>query len=486
MAGLAIALSLLPLALSPSSGLGPPSADDAVHTARATKWLARNGREATETAPIETILREDFVTADIGMFQVLVSASHLTNESDLDEIKSALEALLQLQSEWVAWLPGGPREDVSIGDAQALIKTLSTWVKGWKAKRMDPAQTTLLDASSAKDKQRAASEEFASYMRSGGPLVVREQPFPPTRIVFIPERRDFVEFIAVTGLLELRHRPFFWKDGTEFWTEFDFDGVRVISSDHATLDSTRDYTSSTSMAERNPTGVEQHVTQLAMRSLLETCFGARMESMLAGGIASDMVIAIYNEVDTRTDGDLRARSAEGRSAFVPNGNPNGGALPPADANSRWREQKGKDYFVGALRRAQKAASKKVDDDWKKEVSFLLFNDSQSQSVVFSAPFLGPGATMTPDEAFRGDYAEFVRAYRACFLYWVRTLGAGSKSDSREHYAAMLRMIAEARGSLADVFENVYGVPISAPSGEALFDKPLSLEAGFLAWLSKQR
>ena len=57
----------------------------------------------------------------------------------------------------------------------------------------------------------------------------------------------------------------------------------------------------------------------AMRALLDHWFGDRMSPAFNAGIASNLVIDVFGEVDTRTDGDLRARETQARSMFVPGG-----------------------------------------------------------------------------------------------------------------------------------------------------------------------
>jgi len=490
MAGFALSLfTLCPLAL------GSAAETDDAHPARAARWFERAGLEEVEGVSLEEVVRSSFVPLELGLFEVLVPAGRLADDDWLDPLKEVSLGLIDAQLEWIEWLPAS---DDSAPPPRSLandVKLLKKWIGSWKAK--DLAAIRARDASSAdsepvdlfaitgaSDKVRTASANLATYMRAGGPLGPHESS-ASARMILLPEREDFVEYLAVVGLLEPRHRPFFWIAGCELWTEFDYDGTRALALEYATPDAHQDYRRSTSMRSRNPKALVEHVTHLATRSLLESSFREGMEPMLAAGIANDLVITLYGEADTRTDGDLRSRATQARSVFIPGGNPNGGTLPATDANSRWRAQKGAGWFVEELRRAQEDGAKKVKEKWQEDASFVLRSDA-GQPLLVHAPFLGPGATFVPDSEYQGDYAEFLRAYRACFLHWLRVDGGGKHKASRARYSELLRGIAAGDRPLPEVFGEVYGAPLSAPTGPELFPrKGGPLEGRFLTWLAKQ-
>ena len=329
----------------------------------------------------------------------------------------------------------------------------------------------------AKDKTRTAATFFADYMASGATLGPFEEALQPAPIVLLPERVDFVEFSAVVGRLDRELRPKLWLSSAATWTYFRFNDWRGVALQFATPDAERDYKLSIPMTHKNEKALNEHVAQLASISFLERLFEYRMDPTISAGLANNLVIALFEEVDTRTDGDTRSQTTAGRSAFV-SGAASDGGLMAADASSRWREFKGEDHFVSVLRKAQKAGSKDAKEKWQKVAGFELRDDNQSKTFVLMAPVLASSSGPPPAE-FEGDYAEFLRAYRSAFLHWLREESAGKKS--REKFGELMSVMADGQVDLAEQFSTTYGMPLSA-AGEELEN---SLEGQFVAWLAKQ-
>jgi hypothetical protein len=114
----------------------------------------------------------------------------------------------------------------------------------------------------------------------------------------------------------------------------------------------------------------------------------------------------------------------------------------------------------------------------------VLDDSQAKRLVLTAPLLGTPAAAQPPlpKEFHADGAEFFRAYRTCFLYWLETQGGGAKKKSIEAYAALLNKLAvlDSAANLEVAIEEVYGRPLSSSTpGKD------DLEGRFLAWLAKQ-
>ena len=84
-----------------------------------------------------------------------------------------------------------------------------------------------------------------------------------------------------------------------------------------------------------------------------------------------------------------------------------------------------------------------------------------------------------------EKAELIRAYRTGFLGWLRNHGAGKRPESMNRFGELLRAVSDPRErrDLPTLFEDVYGVPLSAESTEALFETD-TLESRFLKWLPK--
>ena len=109
---------------------------------------------------------------------------------------------------------------------------------------------------------------------------------------------------------------------------------------------------------------------------------------------------------------------------------------------------------------------------------------ESRRISVEAPFLGSAADPTPlDPAFLGDQLEFLRAYRTCFVHWLRTEGGRSSRASGQLFARLMSDLAhnDDPEGLELVFEEIYGAPLSA---EELSDD--HLEGRFLEWLEKKR
>ena len=241
------------------------------------------------------------------------------------------------------------------------------------------------------------------------------------------------------------------------------------------------------MTGKNPRRLEQQVAQLGTIALIDAYFGDRIDSMLAGGLANDLVIELFEEVDTRTDGDLSARQ-KGRAATSSSPvRPATGCSPrttPAAAGAPRRARTGS---WGVLRDSQEDAAEEAEERWQQKTGFVLLDGDESNPIVVHAPLLGPVAVELPPVDHRGDYAEFMRAYRIAFLHWLRTEAGGAAKKSRTSFAHVLRTLAAGgEGEWTGIFAEVYGAPLSAASTEEMMtSKPAPLEARFLDWLSKQ-
>jgi hypothetical protein len=477
------------------------------HEGLAKDWLAAHdsaahGSNGDHVATLEQLVTGELAYLDLGAFEVRFDPRLAAEPARAAEVLEASIALLDAQAEWIDWLCAAQAEraaerEAARRDLLELRAALAALRPKDLARHRLASGAAVLDRIGLSDEQRLAAARLCDLLRSGAPLVHPAGTARATRLVLMPSRADFVAFASVLALLEPDQRPYYWVDDLALWTELDHAGSRVLAFEFATPDALRDFPRGTSMRERNPRALAEQVVQVAVRSLLDTQFGERMDPILAGGIANELVIEVFGEVDTRSDGDLRSRSVSGRSAFVPGGDPNGGTLPPLDANSRWRAGKGKDHFVHVLRAAQKQGSKearKAHDEAAEDAAFLLLDDAQAGSWLARAPFFdagfdagnaGLGASCrdrTPPTAFAGDWAEFARAYRTCFLYWLRAKGTGT-GDSAATYARFLRRLAESQDAaeFTALVEEVFGLPLSS---EALGRD--CLEGRFLAWLAKQR
>ena len=90
----------------------------------------------------------------------------------------------------------------------------------------------------------------------------------------------------------------------------------------------------------------------------------------------------------------------------------------------------------------------------------------------------------PSAPFYGDYEEFRRAYRTCFVYWLRTQAV--EKDKKASAAAFSQLLVElAKGeSSTDILE-AFNKAYQAPLSSADMDKN-ALETRFLNWLPRGR
>src|SRR5262249_60699376 len=159
------------------------------------------------------------------------------------------------------------------------------------------------------------------------------------------------------------------------------------------------------------------------------------------------------------------------------------------ADPKWRLEKGKDYFVTALRRSQQdgatlAAAAKESAPGPNAHFALDCKEMPGEHDFVTAPFLATfAANAEVPEAFLPDFQECLRAYRACFVHWL-LIAAKPKADTAppRPFARLLRScVTDAAKPFDERVTAIYGMPLAT-------DKPASesLEGAFLEWLAKQR
>ncbi len=474
MAGIASGLGILVLGFA----IGTADPDESAFRERASRFAERHRFELGEGTTIRGVLDGEFVRLSIGLIEMRFPASVLTVGGSNGDLSSIALDLVDLQGEWIVWMS---QEGALPPGWKKLQKVLAGWISDWKKHvGTDPRSLRgrdLLEVG-ATDEVRSASRAIASMAAEG---LGAAGELPRASFVFLPTREDFVEFAALVGLLETRHRPYFWIDALALWTEFDFDGTRVLPLEFASPDSTTDYRRAIPMNARNPKGMREQVEQVVLRSLLVKVFDGRLDPAFAASLANNLIIMHHGEVDTRSDGDLTSRTTAETSVFVPGGI-DGGILPVNSADSRWRALKGKDHFIGVLAQAQQDAAEKTRERSERILGFLLRGNAEEATALARAPFFGPGATESPEAAFVGDYLEFLRAYRVAFVHWLREEAAPSAKESRRRFAEFLSALYAGETDLLSSFERIYGRPLSTSEPRTL---DTSLEGAFLLWLSRR-
>lgn len=454
------------------------------HESLASQLLAEYGyAEATpETFDLHEFVATACLHVPVGIYDLYLPADAAADEDAVEEYQRVALALLDAQELWLDWLEDEVEDERALKQARQDHKTLVKWIKGWRARTIsagaEEGSRSLLDALSAKDSLREACERHAEYHARGEALSLGRHAGVREPIVLVQDRVRMVQLCSLGGWIYPTHRNVFWQPGIKTWTHFYIDDVKFLATRLANPRGPADYATGASMDSRTETGLEQQVVQLATNSMLANYYGDAIPPTLAGGLSINLVIDLFGECNTRADGDLRARRASAREVFVPGGLPSGGILPPNMADSRWRSEHGADHFTAALRRAMPSARRGV-------AKFVLEDDRGRRKAEVVAPFLGSAAieASSPiDGEYHGDHLEFLRAYRSCFLNWLREAGAGSSKRSSQAYASLLKSLARpGEASIEGVLTTVYGSPLSSaePGDE-------DLEGRFLEWLAKQR
>lgn len=497
---LALALALAPftnvagpaptLANGSNTAHATSAANDGVvdFAALAQTFLASHGLAGKTQGDIDldAFFDEHFVRAELGVLDVRYPKVDVVDKTRVKELQDVCVALVDLQLKWLEWSGAGNDAEKSLKkDWTALRKALAgARPPAWTAAGVTiPSDVTAVLGLKADALELTARIGLAA--RSGaafGGTVARAEPI---QIVFTPSRREFIEFGAFVGWYDEPARGSFWTESMPVWADMYWRDRQILPLAYAPAQvSPDDLARGHAMNDREETGLVQYVAQRGMHSLCWFYFGDALGPEFESVLALDVVIALYGENNARTGTATRGNTTQARSVFIPGAPLDDGFLPKNNADSPWRETLGTDHFVKVLRRAQKSAERDAPKDAPENGSFELTSDDTSKHTLVSAPFLGAAAQdKTPPAAeFLQDYAEFYRAYKACFGFWLRTEGAakGGKKASEELFAKLGRELL-AKPELEATFASVYGEPLSSADPT----KP-TLETRFLAWLAKQK
>lgn len=444
------------------------------------------GDATPEEVEIPALLENSFFMTRVGQFEVWIPIHTLEEKETAKDYQGVCAALCQAQEQWIDWLG----ERVEHRDER--LKEFAThrkWIEKWKPAKLyklgadEPHNA--LELFGAKDEGKELSSHLAQVMQSSSILGNSMEMATPSRLVLMPNRKEFVEFVAFAGWLLPEQQPNFWVSGIQNWTEFRVNDLQVIALQYpATAPLPGDYEGSTSMKDRDITGLEQQVVQMGFNQLLAYQHGDAMPSEVISGLSISLLIEMYGTCHTRNDGDMRGRQTQAREVFVAGGQSEGGRLPQNIASSRWRTEYGKYYYARILKQVQKSGASSDKRNRHKYNSFLLIGDNESDRFIAHAPIFGPktGEPEVPPPGVDGDYMEFLRAYNVAFLHWLRTDAISSKKKSAEAFSNLLMEISKAETdvSLSSLMNTIYGMPLS---NEKVDTK--CLEGRFLKWISQQ-
>lgn len=478
--------TLAPLLLSLALALSavPARAPGIAYEKAARDFAAAHGLAdaSPESLRLDDALAKGFVRARLGAFEVWFPVAGLAKRGA--DLQACAGALVEVQVTWLDWIqvPG-----VDQKAWRADLKATADWVKGWKpaqlAKAREPGGKDLLELAPPSESVAAAVRRAGAALARGEPLGVPRESAEPVRLILTPTRKEFVELLCFAGWTMPADRERFWTDSVADWSQCHVVETQVIALEYGVPNrKDGEYTAGIDMNAKETNVMRQQVAQLGLNSLFDHFYEGRVPGAFLQGLGMNLVIDRFGEINTRVDGDVRARVTEAREEFVPGGSDNG-VLPVNSAESRWRSEKGKDHFLPVLRQAQKEGEdldKKVKN---KLACFAVQNDTANDRHLVVAPFLGKAAAafVAPPEAFRGDFDELMRAYKSAFLHWLQTKAAGNEKMSREKFATLLAKLSDPNQvtGFEAVFADAYGAPLSDP--EAGKD---CLEGRFLAWLAK--
>lgn len=439
-----------------------------------------------DTFDLRGFLSERYVHVRLGVFDAHLSLSAAQDPTYAKHYAGVLEVLVDVQGAWLDWLePSLDAEHVK--ELRDDLRDVAKWAKGVRAGRVVSAAKEgpgdLLARLGASDKLIASAERLARAFGTGE-LLGQERPDSPEFLVLAPTRTDFMEHAALAGWIYPELQGTYWNPDVATWTQFYVDDVSVFALEYAQPGAGH-WKLGTAMDAKESTGMKQQVAQLSAMALIDGVYGPRIPPSLAGALSVNLTIDLFGECETRADGDLRARRTEAFERFVPGGRSEGGWLPPVLADSRWRADQGSDRFVGVLRTSQRAGGKNAKRRSGSPRNFELHDDAETKRMVVAGPFLGgaaEGQTAVPAN-FKGDWTEFLRSYRSCFVHWLREASVGKSKDSHTAFSSFLvrAAAAEADADLEILIADAFGKV--ALSDEDL--GPESLEGAFLAWLAKR-
>jgi len=496
--GPTLALSLLAASVAAFPGDGGIDFDDL----RAS-FVERHCPKRGQDCSTEAVLGRDHLNLRLGAFDLWWPREALAKADDGELCARLLAGLVQLQADLVGWLHLEPELADSIA---ADLATVRTWLEGLKGN--DLVKAARSDEPSFAAAARAPEPVLAALGRLSQALVDRErlgiapQYVERVGLVVCDKRRTFMEWIGHLGAQDPEWKSIHWNDGANDWTQFWKGPTMFLALEYAPFSGfDSSFNSSLPPEKLDKDGLRQHVLNQAARALLFRWFNQPDFAPLERALSANLVIGISGRIAV-LDGEGMIRSSGGTSApysrFVPGGMSEGGVLPPAPAggldnivNSRWREGKGEDFFVGALRKGQKdgakLAAKDRDNPLRDDtrVHFTIDSDQSGAKWLAHAPFLGPYAALQayPEPEFLNDYREFFKSYQSAFYHWLSTQAETADGSRGDPFSKFLRILGTPNyeGSVGDALEAAYGLPVSGQDGSED-----SLESRFLTWLESQK
>ncbi len=433
--------------------------------------------------PLEVVLEHGFARFPLGAFDLHFPAKDLKERKRADLFQELSLAILDLQMEWMEW--SGPDKDFEKNAASDTRKWIAKWNSGSLALAVSNGGGNLAETLSPDEETRAALQSFNKQFRTGAYLGLQNDPGKGIPLVLAPTRTDFLGFASYLGTLSPASRQIFWVDTLPVWTYCRLNrDLYALALEYATPNWKEDFRTGMSMNSREKTGVQQHVLQHCMDLLSWFYFKDFLDPALEAGIGIDMVVEVLGQNNARAGGSGASSATAAISKFVPGGNPSGGTLPRINADSRWRQDKGKDHFKGTLKTGQLEGYKLARGQRLPEPKsyFALSTKETSDQFPVGLPFFGEVQDKKIPDTYLSDYREFFRAYKAGFVHWLRIKSKGKKDSPkrfRELVQACAQAVASGKGDFAEIVEQVYGTPLTGVDS-----KSKALEWEYVQWIRR--
>jgi hypothetical protein len=476
---------MIGLAILAATGLALPGGSRGVPFEKAAKdFMASHGLadKKPEEVEVESVLQSQFLHGRFGAFEILFPASAL--EKRAPDLKDCAAALLASQEKLLDWSKPLGKDQKAL---RADLKVVTDWVKSWRpaalASARDAGGKDVTAVLLAPEPVVAASGRLADVLGKGAALGVARDPVA-IRMILEPSRKDFVELACFVGATNEEDKATYWVDGIADWGSIWIQDVQVVALEYSVPNhQPGDYTSGMSMNEKDPTGMQQQVVQFSLLRYFHEVLGETTPVVFVGGLSMNLVIDQFGEISTRLDGDLRGKTTAATEIFIA-GAVGDGVLAKNSAETRWRENRGRDRFLHILHQAQKEGDGLDKAAKNRAAVFGVRTDSGGDLSPLHAPFfLGEAEEVrAADAKYQGDTAELQRAYKCAFVSWLQTKAGANDKTSKEKFAQLLAKIAEPEGNFEAAFPAVYE---NAPLSDAEAGKD-SLEGKFLLWLSKQK
>ncbi|MBK7644001.1 MAG: hypothetical protein IPJ19_13285 [Planctomycetes bacterium] len=498
-------IATLALALAPS--FLPLSDEDHPDYAALGQGFLKERLHAASAAdaPADKLLADHCARLQLGLFDIAYPAWALSQKGGVEDLRALAGALLDTERTWIEWLAKGePATAAPLAD----IETLKAWLKTWKpaalAKVESATDKSLFTLFAASEAQKTAAEHLRDTLCHPDALGLAPKNGAPLSILFAPTRRDFVELLGYTGLVDSTQQAQLWTADATMWTTFWLEWNFVVALEYPPWVYDKEFKTCMPMNKFEPTGKLEHAVQQATLALLWMYYGDNDALHLQQAMAMNMAIEVCGSCNA-LEGDGGRGTTGARTQpyekFVPGGDPNGGTLPaipaaPFDgvAKNQWHEGMGKDHYAKALRNGQKQAQKQMLHEKPadldpivakdKDAHFLLVSEDMTSKGLVCAPFFGKAAgdKAYPSQDIIADYKEFFRAYRSGFAWYLETMGdkAGAAPSAVKWKQLMKALAARDESkTFEDVVLEIYGVPLSSKNGSVD-----SLEWRYLGWLAK--